>query len=88
MNRTITTLLFTALLSITFTFGHTTPKNDKNNAKTPEKTVAFYPSTQKEGFIGASEDHPFEKPAWLGKEVTGDAKYYNSMLMKNPFKSW
>jgi len=35
-----------------------------------------------------SEDHPFEKPAWLGKEVTGDAKYYNSMLMKNPFKSW
>lgn len=35
-----------------------------------------------------SEDHPFEKPAWLGEEVTGDARYYNSMLMKNPFKSW
>jgi len=35
-----------------------------------------------------SEDHPFEKPEWLGEEVTGDAKYYNSMLMKNPFKEW
>jgi len=35
-----------------------------------------------------SEDHPFKKPDWLGQEVTGDARYYNSMLMKNPFKSW
>jgi adenylate cyclase len=35
-----------------------------------------------------SEDHPFGKPEWLGEEVTGDAKYYNSMLMKNPFKNW
>ncbi|MCC7317120.1 MAG: CYTH domain-containing protein [Bacteroidales bacterium] len=36
----------------------------------------------------SSEDESFEKPNWLGKEVTGDVKYYNSMLMKNPFKSW
>ncbi|MEN8223980.1 MAG: CYTH domain-containing protein [Bacteroidota bacterium] len=35
-----------------------------------------------------SEDHPFEKPEWLGEEVTGDVRYYNSMLMKTPFKSW
>ena len=35
-----------------------------------------------------SEDHPFDKPDWLGEEVTDDARYYNSMLMKNPFKSW
>ena len=35
-----------------------------------------------------SEDHPFEKPEWLGEEVTGQAKYYNSMLMKTPFKEW
>lgn len=35
-----------------------------------------------------SEDHPFKKPDWLGQEVTGDAKYYNSMLMKNPYKNW
>lgn len=35
-----------------------------------------------------SEDAPFEKPDWLGKEVTGDVRYYNSMLMKNPYKAW
>ena len=31
-----------------------------------------------------SEDEAYEKPFWLGEEVTGDVKYYNSMLMKNP----
>lgn len=36
----------------------------------------------------AAEDEKFEKPEWLGTEVTGDAKYFNSMLMKNPFKNW
>ena len=30
----------------------------------------------------------FEKPSWLGDEVTGDIKYYNSQLSKKPFKSW
>ena len=35
-----------------------------------------------------SEDEPFEKPNWLGEEVTGDIKYYNSMLLKNPYKNW
>lgn len=35
-----------------------------------------------------SEDHPFEKPEWLGDEVTGDLKYYNAMLVKNPYKYW
>ncbi len=35
-----------------------------------------------------SEDEVFLKPDWLGKEVTGQLKYYNSMLMKNPFKNW
>ena len=35
-----------------------------------------------------SEDEAFEKPEWLGEEVTGDVKYYNSMLMKNPYKNW
>ncbi len=36
----------------------------------------------------ASETDAFEKPEWLGKEVTGDVKYYNSMLMKNPYTRW
>ncbi len=35
-----------------------------------------------------SEDDIFEKPEWLGEEVTGDVKYYNAMLMKNPYKNW
>ena len=35
-----------------------------------------------------SEDEAFEKPSWLGEAVTGDVKYYNSMLMKNPYKNW
>ena len=36
----------------------------------------------------SSEDEAFVKPGWLGQEVTGDTRYYNSMLMKNPFKRW
>ncbi|MDD2595659.1 MAG: CYTH domain-containing protein [Bacteroidales bacterium] len=36
----------------------------------------------------SEENEEFIKPAWLGKEVTGDVKYYNSMLMKNPYKNW
>jgi adenylate cyclase len=36
----------------------------------------------------SSEDEAFEKSAFLGEEVTGDVKYYNSMLMKNPYKKW
>ena len=34
------------------------------------------------------EDEAFTRPSWLGEEVTGDKKYYNSMLMKNPYKNW
>lgn len=30
----------------------------------------------------------FQKPIWLGVEVTGEVKYYNSQLSKFPFKSW
>lgn len=36
----------------------------------------------------SSEDESFGKPSWLGEEVTGDKRFYNAMLMKNPFKSW
>jgi adenylate cyclase len=35
-----------------------------------------------------SEDEQFEKPSWLGREVTGEAKYYNSGLVKNPYTKW
>ncbi len=36
----------------------------------------------------SSEEESFEKPEWLAEEVTGDVKYYNSMLMKNPYTKW
>jgi len=35
-----------------------------------------------------SPDEAFENPAWLGEEVTGDKRYYNSWLSLNPFRSW
>lgn len=35
-----------------------------------------------------SESDEFEKPSWLGEEVTGDRRYYNSMLTKRPFRTW
>jgi adenylate cyclase len=34
------------------------------------------------------ETEIFEKPNWLGKEVTGDIRYYNSQLSKQPYKTW
>lgn len=35
-----------------------------------------------------SENESFEKPSWLGEEVTGQEKYYNSQLSKNPYQNW
>lgn len=34
------------------------------------------------------EDEVFEKPEWLGEEVTGDVKYYNAYLSNHPYNSW
>ncbi|MDX1428039.1 MAG: CYTH domain-containing protein [Salegentibacter mishustinae] len=34
------------------------------------------------------ETDTFEKPQWLGREVTGEIKYYNSQLSKKPYKNW
>lgn len=34
------------------------------------------------------EDEEFPKPDWLGAEVTGDVRYYNSYLAKHPYKYW
>lgn len=36
----------------------------------------------------ASEDEVFVAPEWFADEVTGDARYYNSSLIKRPFKTW
>lgn len=35
-----------------------------------------------------SEDEAFEKPDWLGEEVTNNEKYYNSYLSNYPYKNW
>lgn len=35
-----------------------------------------------------NENEIFEKPYWLGEEVTGNIKYYNSQLSKNPYNTW
>lgn len=36
----------------------------------------------------SEKDEKFTKPGWLGEEVTGEARYYNSMLSKHPYESW
>ena len=48
---------------------------------------------ENEGLIVAeveleSEDEVFVKPGFIGEEVTGDIRYYNSQLMKKPYKTW
>ncbi|MPM81853.1 Inorganic triphosphatase [bioreactor metagenome] len=35
-----------------------------------------------------SEDEPYEKPGWLGPEVTGNVRYYNSFLSIHPYSEW
>lgn len=34
------------------------------------------------------EDQPFERPNWIGEEVTGDARYYNAALCAAPYTTW
>jgi adenylate cyclase len=33
-------------------------------------------------------DEMFEKPGWVGEEVTYDPRYYNTSLSTTPYKSW
>lgn len=36
----------------------------------------------------ASEEEAFVKPCFIGREVTGDVRYYNSQLMQKPYSTW
>ena len=36
----------------------------------------------------AYENEPYEKPSFIGKEVTGDRRYYNSQLKEHPYTTW
>jgi adenylate cyclase len=35
-----------------------------------------------------SVDEPFERPAWLGREVSDDARYFNARLSQHPYREW
>jgi adenylate cyclase len=35
-----------------------------------------------------SEEEAFDRPSWLGDEVTDDPRYFNSNLVHNPYKTW
>lgn len=35
-----------------------------------------------------SEDAPFDKPVWVGKEVSDEGRYFNSSLSQNPYTNW
>jgi adenylate cyclase len=35
-----------------------------------------------------SEDQQFDKPDWIGEEVTDDLRYLNSSLIKHPYSAW
>jgi adenylate cyclase len=36
----------------------------------------------------SSEDEPFERPAWLGEEVSADPRYANASLVARPYRTW
>lgn len=36
----------------------------------------------------SNEKETFEKPRWIGDEVSSDSRYYNANLARNPYKSW
>ncbi len=39
--------------------------------------------------IELSDEHEtFARPAWLGREVSGDSRYYNVSLVRTPYKDW
>ena len=35
-----------------------------------------------------SEDQDFLKPAWVGEEISGDPRYFNSNLIQHPYTQW
>ena len=73
---------------------------DKTRYLVPEGTCPSGRFFEVDEFYGENEglvmaeielenpDEPFERPSWLGEEVTGDRRYYNSHLLRYPFKSW
>lgn len=70
---------------------------DKTRYIIPEPSGIFFEVDEfygdNEGLVMAeieleNASDAFEKPSWLGQEVTGDRHYYNSYLSMHPFKTW
>ena len=70
---------------------------DKTRFIVPEGDGRFFEVDEfygdNEGLVMAeielsSPDEHFNRPEWLGEEVTGDRRYYNSHLLSHPYKSW
>ena len=62
-------------------------------ADTPLKVEVDVFHGDNEGLVLAeielpAEDYAFDVPEWLGKEVTGDPRYYNSYISAHPFNTW
>jgi CYTH domain-containing protein len=72
------------------------PVIEKNRYRIPAGEVVW----EVDEFLGAnqglvvaeveltSEGQDFDKPAWIGREVTGDPKYFNANLVARPFSAW
>ena len=72
------------------------PLVEKNRVKIPLNNVVW----EVDEFLGLnrglviaevelqSEDQTVEQPDWIGEEVTGDARYFNSNLVQHPFSTW
>jgi len=60
---------------------------------TPLKVEVDVFHDENEGLVMAEielpeEDYAFTVPEWLGKEVTGDPRYYNSYISAHPYNTW
>lgn len=73
------------------------PLIDKHRYKLPIKNGLVWEidefHAENEGLVVAeielaSEEQAFPRPNWLGKEISGNPKYYNSNLIKYPFSMW
>jgi adenylate cyclase len=73
-----------------------TPIIEKNRYRIPHGDVTW----EVDEFLGVnkglvvaeveldSEDQTFEKPDWIGEEVTANPKYFNANLVARPFSTW
>lgn len=70
--------------------------NDMHGEETPRTDLTLFSEKMQElkSRIASvivelgSEDEVFVKPGFIGEEVTGDIRYYNSQLMKKPYTTW